>query len=1096
MEQAINQFNKGLQIDTNPMMQGSDTLTDCLNGTLITMNGNEVILQNDMGNGRVDNAFLPPGYQPVGMKEYGGIIYVASYNPITNKSQLGSFPSPQRKIDNLSENIEPTSFDFSKFTQESNTSIDYNLGIRVLNNDTFLIPISQNINIHSGDKFVVYSPGLSEMSSDITNYNNTIENKIISPKNKKYTLEIGILNSQNEFVNITKTLNRWIRLDGEISQKLLSKEEDISDEQYFNKGYFIPDNLPEMEQSETIQDEELLLSRQKLDTNTYTYKLVGPLYLKIKYNHIQNFSYNITGFVDSNKLKIIIEGYITYNCPDNISGPFIPIESEKYSTYEEGVLNNSNNFGFDLIGFQDCDNIKYSQTKYDPINNTYSMKVTKTWEDITIQDDWNGVFNYTIGVLANPLDIDNDSEATRIYLKECSSKGQIDLSLLESNKLILNEWRFYNSPQEKTSSLVYNFNVYPRETEILDDLKIKFTNLIDSSDQFFYPSVGKIPFYNGRNVINLDWEDKIKPKTTYKINFIYNILDKETREIIQENIPIEEDVERWFISTELFNDLYLQSSGMFDFCDNSKIPSTFNRDVVLENFNKKLDIPFTFTYDLNTQKQSESEQLQGSLLSKTYDIEFKNEKIQNLNLNILNATSQLILDNYPNYIEQIGEISYSISDLKVKINGKKPFNQYNIPSTFKFTLNPISFSDIIEESSPYEGKMEEFNNSPLLDLNATIHTIENGIQIKWRNSYFDYYFGYSEQPLQHIKNVFDDFSEVIKDVMPSRGYYSGIFPIFGNSGSEIRMYVRGETDIEDGNSIQLDHGDLLSGFETPPPMYVTDYKDTIFQNFNNNSKLGQIFQYHFSPEQVVINNNFNNLHLQRGARVWWKASNDEWYLIPDVLTKDILEPNTSAGDFITYITNKLNTNYVYCVYDNYEYNRMHPIYASSNNHLHNIQYSFPLDLELQFTKISGSDFNSINYGNLIFTTQIFNITKTLENIFQLESSQNFHNIVNSFDYNNVSNVYLKTAKQFDSLGNILDKNKIYKTSTNLVLIPVPEPTLFSIDTINKANNKNVLLLKSNRYNLLTNNEYDSYILRPSNNIGTGIYYGGMKGASI
>ena len=42
------------------------------------------MLQNDMGNGRVETAFLPPGYVPVGMKEHGGIIYVASYNPITN----------------------------------------------------------------------------------------------------------------------------------------------------------------------------------------------------------------------------------------------------------------------------------------------------------------------------------------------------------------------------------------------------------------------------------------------------------------------------------------------------------------------------------------------------------------------------------------------------------------------------------------------------------------------------------------------------------------------------------------------------------------------------------------------------------------------------------------------------------------------------------------------------------------------------------------------------------------------------------------------------------------------------------------------------
>ena len=86
MEQTVNSFQKGMQMDTSPMMQGTDSYTNALNATIITMNGEEVILQNDMGNRRVDNAYLPAGYIPVGMKEYGGIIYVASYNPINGRS--------------------------------------------------------------------------------------------------------------------------------------------------------------------------------------------------------------------------------------------------------------------------------------------------------------------------------------------------------------------------------------------------------------------------------------------------------------------------------------------------------------------------------------------------------------------------------------------------------------------------------------------------------------------------------------------------------------------------------------------------------------------------------------------------------------------------------------------------------------------------------------------------------------------------------------------------------------------------------------------------------------------------------------------------
>jgi hypothetical protein len=77
-----------------------------------------------MGNRRVDNAFLPPGYEPVGMKEYGGIIYIAAYNPITNKSQIGSFPSPERKISDLDdktlscENISYKMVNFPFITKE------------------------------------------------------------------------------------------------------------------------------------------------------------------------------------------------------------------------------------------------------------------------------------------------------------------------------------------------------------------------------------------------------------------------------------------------------------------------------------------------------------------------------------------------------------------------------------------------------------------------------------------------------------------------------------------------------------------------------------------------------------------------------------------------------------------------------------------------------------------------------------------------------------------------------------------------------------------------------------------------------------------
>jgi hypothetical protein len=47
---AVNTFGGGLNFDLNPLNTPSDILTDCLNGTLITFNADELTLQNDAGN--------------------------------------------------------------------------------------------------------------------------------------------------------------------------------------------------------------------------------------------------------------------------------------------------------------------------------------------------------------------------------------------------------------------------------------------------------------------------------------------------------------------------------------------------------------------------------------------------------------------------------------------------------------------------------------------------------------------------------------------------------------------------------------------------------------------------------------------------------------------------------------------------------------------------------------------------------------------------------------------------------------------------------------------------------------------------------------
>lgn len=104
-QQAINTFTGGLNTDLHPLTTPNDILTDCINGTVITYNGNEYILQNDMGNYKLEKAKLWADYIPVGIKEYGNIMYIVSYNPIDKKCQIGSYPSPQTLFDSSSNDI-------------------------------------------------------------------------------------------------------------------------------------------------------------------------------------------------------------------------------------------------------------------------------------------------------------------------------------------------------------------------------------------------------------------------------------------------------------------------------------------------------------------------------------------------------------------------------------------------------------------------------------------------------------------------------------------------------------------------------------------------------------------------------------------------------------------------------------------------------------------------------------------------------------------------------------------------------------------------------------------------------------------------------
>jgi hypothetical protein len=83
----------------HPLTTDDKGIVDALNATLITYNGNEMILQNDMGNTLIQDSAtgnimgLSPGFIPIGLKEHGGIMYIASVNK-DGEGEIGTIPSP------------------------------------------------------------------------------------------------------------------------------------------------------------------------------------------------------------------------------------------------------------------------------------------------------------------------------------------------------------------------------------------------------------------------------------------------------------------------------------------------------------------------------------------------------------------------------------------------------------------------------------------------------------------------------------------------------------------------------------------------------------------------------------------------------------------------------------------------------------------------------------------------------------------------------------------------------------------------------------------------------------------------------------------
>ena len=577
--QAQNTFNEGMVLDNHPLMTPNTVLTDALNATLVTMNGNEMVLQNDMGNAKVENAKLPPGYIPIGMKEYGGIIYIACYNPLTNKGQIGCFPSPQRQktATQISE-ITPT-FKFPDVTyiKEENGEKWYKINSLLTKCEIF----PKGTIIRSGDKFSVGLPIASMFNTNdtdvtgenyISNYNNVEDELVKTPMNRMYTFGVATLDNNGQLRDITNQLKRYNK-DGQQIQFLNT----ASDLYKFNCGYW--------QNEMSTKDKDGLVSSELMDQtsiqsklNTYNSKLFGRLFLYAKYNAIDNVDVSVVGYKQSeitNNVKnpiysnpndsedkkddkniipidspivLFIYANYKYNCPDGsgflnevkVNGKKLvePYEGYKYyfdkptqAGYDDNIirgllltLNIGNSTTQKLLEFSipNYQNEKYYKYKYYTTGYGYPI-----YDPITNLYSFSQLFTVPIELSSNQRIEWNVTPIMRFYdgglinggqLPDKGISGSLDTGNINSGVMKLNTWNYYISGDRV--NLRWGYESYPRDNDVISDITFNFYDI--ASDKIDLKNDGTINADNSTPRWTYITKNRLSYNGTFSENFDIN----------------------------------------------------------------------------------------------------------------------------------------------------------------------------------------------------------------------------------------------------------------------------------------------------------------------------------------------------------------------------------------------------------------------------------------------------------------------------------------------------------------------------------------------------------------------------------------------
>lgn len=475
-QEATNTFQEGMVMDFNPLTTPNNIVTNCLNGTLLTFNGNEYVLQNDMGNGRVETAYLPEGYVPLGTAELGGIIYIVSYNPLIDKCQIGCFPSPERNITSDEIQTPATEVTNSQFKNDDGKIINTILKVKLLSD-----PNSEDglFKLNPGDKYTIYSTnkGITNNTQEtnnkeprISDVGNSEENEIVDFNPRTVTIHVVSISDDGKIEYLDSSL-KWFKNANSL------------------KNYYIKEVNGENQIQDDIDNYRSLVDSAY---NVFTSRTSGELALLFELKVIDTFSVTWdasveeltgSGIVNGRDSEATITFYINYTSP------------HKNVNLAHVLLTKSNDSGTKRLTGAPL-GIIYNgrQNKYFSCSFLESTDDGKTQFIQQIQDRENTGADQALEVEVGRFKYDSSQDLSSYvweyeltpamkfgYLDYLSQKGSINFLEIGSGKIELDEWRYYID--NNNFCLNWGLIAYPRRGEKIHKVTMTFIPFYEIDDE-------------------------------------------------------------------------------------------------------------------------------------------------------------------------------------------------------------------------------------------------------------------------------------------------------------------------------------------------------------------------------------------------------------------------------------------------------------------------------------------------------------------------------------------------------------------------------------------------------------------------------------